>query len=224
MVFHWKQCKEWGGQVGETLLRNSGFPWGWNRRCVHLGQVCIKLWHHCSPKFWSRYLLFSVIIVLRWSLYADGISVLVFIMCVFSFSLVKKSYNSHFLWFSFETVELWRWAKLWIRNSELQIVLWGWIAGSIVFRYSTMTFQHSILGSVCPCVHLCHAFQFLIVAVFLFPVCSSSLGTYCFPSFILLIVNSGSTHTALLNVHTLPFALHFVMFISHSLFPMTEGT
>jgi len=95
---------------------------------------------------------------------------------------------------------------------------------SIVFRYSTMTFQHSILGSVCPCVHLCHAFQFLIVAVFLFPVCSSSLGTYCFPSFILLIVNSGSTHTALLNVHTLPFALHFVMFISHSLFPMTEGT
>ena len=113
-------------EVGETLLRNSE----------------IQVFHGAgiaAVSFLVRCVLNSdatVIVALPWSLYSDGISVL-YIGHIFIF-FSKKSYNLHFLWFSFQTVELEMGEAL---NKELitSDCSWGWIVGPIVFRYSTMT-------------------------------------------------------------------------------------
>jgi len=94
---------------------------------------------------WVRCVLNSdatVIVALPWSLYSDGIPVL-YIGHIFIF-FSKKSYNLHFLWFSFKTVELEMGETL---NKELRTsdCSWGWTVGSIVFRYSTMTDLTSLM-------------------------------------------------------------------------------
>jgi hypothetical protein len=186
MVFHWKQCKEWGGWNSAKKFRNWGFPWGWNRRCVHLGQVCTVLNSDAT-----------VIVALPWSLYSDGIPVL-YIGHIFIF-FSKKSYNLHFLWFPSKQWN-WRWVKLWIRNWELQIVLGAGLLGpsfSGILPWQTslplwLWLSLHTLHSWC-FVHKCPAFWGLkllgSIYVFRWTLCSF---TYC------LAVNSFCFTTSLM--------------------------